>query len=753
MSLLLHLSDLHLGPVRDEDIPDDFKSDIPPLSERTTRYTILEDTLTQLSSQLRQAGEQLDAVVVSGDITVKNDERGFQKLDEVLSWLGDARPTPEKTIIVPGNHDVMWGVPGDSPAKYEFFKKYVRDKGFITPLLEGIDLKDENVVANELARHYLLDSEHRWAIVPINSSHYCGSVEPIAAIPEDVWKELPAMIAGRNPDLDQSAVIRELRDLRLRDVARISVPDQLKAIRQLVTAIKTKVANSSRRPVLIGVLHHHLLPVSIREEFKPFESITNLGHLRYVLRDNNFAVVLHGHKHADYVYFDHVHRQPNSDVGTTHRLLVISAPHLKTPSAKPEIVGRLIGIPDQEYASSIWLKDIPSVEHGIQLQLPKPTYFRLWQPPSDGLLRLSPVNLVEGKSVDEVYERALALFLGLPSSELLPNLVCRVVEATDPVPLPAAYPPVEGVSEAERPAWFRRIVDWWQKRTFNRLSGDHHFNHGSRIHRYNRNVPQLDRVIEAIEKDRATSRGVITLLNPHADEPQKESSRFPSFCFVQFLVRDLGDRYSLDVIGHFRKQEIKYWWPVNVTELSRLQAEVLHRVKAGVERDRPKPLAAGVITTIAATAHVGTKIPYILVPAIDFDLEESPQKLWDMTYAVCWDGMADRPGQVMTWQNVLTNLIPPNEQDSDGVPVPIQGVEFLAEIAEHFARNHGGDVRTLGLRWRELERINREHAKKMAAGKIQEQEHDAWRREVLTKLNDIGGIVGRVFNAQIGELR
>ena len=178
-------------------------------------------------------------------------------------------------------------------------------------------------------------------------------------------------------------------------------------------------------------------------------------------------------------------------------------------------------------------------------------------------------------------------------------------------------------------------------------------------------------------------------------------------------------------------------------------------MKCDVEAGRPKQLTAGIITTIAATAHVGTEIPYILVPAIDFDLEESPQKLWDMTYAVCWESMKDRSTQVTTWQNVLRNLIPPMEQESYGVPVPIQGVEYLAEIAGHFASNHEGNVRILEVRWRELEKINRDHAERMAAakGKLPNEKHDEWRREVLLKLNEIRNIVSHVFGVALAELR
>src|ERR1700731_786002 len=110
MTSILHLSDLHLGPVRDEDIPDDYKSDIVPLAQRQSRFTMLKETLSQIHAVL--GNRPLDAVIVSGDITVQNDPRGFQMLKNVLDSLGDARPANDRIVIVPGNHDVKWEDPG-----------------------------------------------------------------------------------------------------------------------------------------------------------------------------------------------------------------------------------------------------------------------------------------------------------------------------------------------------------------------------------------------------------------------------------------------------------------------------------------------------------------------------------------------------------------------------------------------------------------------------------------------------------------
>ena len=126
-----------------------------------------------------------------------------------------------------------------------------------------------------------------------------------------------------------------------------------------------------------------------------------------------------------------------------------------------------------------------------------------------------------------------------------------------------------------------------------------------------------------------------------------------------------------------------------------------------------------------------------------------------MTYALCWNAMKDREKQIVTWQHVLKDLIPPTGQDPAGVPVPHSGCGGTAEIAEHFARNHEGAVRIVASRWRDVEGFNREHAKKMdlAKGDIPPELHNKWRSDVLAKLNDIRAVVERVFTVKLEELK
>jgi 3',5'-cyclic AMP phosphodiesterase CpdA len=144
MGLILHLTDLHLGKAPDTQDYGDYKSKIVVPGQRTTRRTLLENTLQEIETRFGEEGP-LDAVVVSGDLTVGNDEEGFRLFQGVLGKLGTALPPPERILVVPGNHDVAWRTPASKRERYELFVNHVRKAGYVTPFLDGIDI-DEGVV-------------------------------------------------------------------------------------------------------------------------------------------------------------------------------------------------------------------------------------------------------------------------------------------------------------------------------------------------------------------------------------------------------------------------------------------------------------------------------------------------------------------------------------------------------------------------------------------------------------------------------
>jgi 3',5'-cyclic AMP phosphodiesterase CpdA len=752
--MILHLSDLHLTDRSDDEDYGDFKSETIPKEDRIKRQDVLINTLKALAT----SGERrLDSVVISGDITYQNRREGYEQLEKVLSALGPLRPEdPKRTCIVPGNHDVAWGE-GDASKKYALFLEFVRSKGYTTPPLEDIDLRTENSAADLSANidsYYVLDPSHRWAIVPINSSHYCGSVAPISPISDAVWNRIPESVGSSQRENAKQA----LRKLRSWDMPRVS-PKQMHAIHEIVRRIRSVVGDNRPAPMIIGAMHHQLLPVSEIEENKAFESLINLGHFRYVLRDNGFACILHGHKHTDNIYFDYIHKLVNSDADSPHRVCVISAPALKIAGSN-EAVFRILTPSTKDFESILRVRDVRGVQPGFALQKQEERVFRIWQAIDSPSLRVSRFNCVEGTSMNEVYEKAMSLFETATDHQPLPNLTCRVASPPSPdkFDLPITYPEIPGHSGAGRNLWFSELVNWWQKDDFKKLSLESVFNHGTRIFAYERQrfgikdeercVNQLRRAASALQQQPTTSRAVITLLKPHRENI--ETADFPSFCFIQCLLRQSDSDLYLDVVAYFRKQEICYWWPVNLYELSIIQKKIADLLPSTIQR---KTVKIGAITTIAAIAVKENNIPGILVPAVDQEFEQNPQKLWNMIYSVCWPEIQNREAYAVEWEHLLKRLVPKEKVEPSGAFVPHDGIEYLKDLSQRFAEHHEGPIKDMAELWDTLLERNTSHSRELKTSNRENRQamHEKWRIAVIKILNQIRIVVEKAFSVEVDE--
>jgi 3',5'-cyclic AMP phosphodiesterase CpdA len=285
-SFLLHLSDLHLSPVDQRDAVADYKTDIIPAEDRMSRRNTLENTLRALAARLEEGERQLEAVVVTGDVTYQSESVGFAMLEEVLEGLGPQLPPPNHIIVVPGNHDVRWGTPPGSDERYAGFLEHVREKGFVTPLLDGVDIQANGTRTSDINPIFVADDDS-FSLVALNSSNYCGTREPLHGVDERDLQEL-ARQAERDAALRR--LQEEVERLRIADVARLS-PAQLGAVGALLRDPSSRSARPFGQggPLRIAVLHHQLLPVSVAEEVKPYETLTNLGDVRDFLHSNEIT--------------------------------------------------------------------------------------------------------------------------------------------------------------------------------------------------------------------------------------------------------------------------------------------------------------------------------------------------------------------------------------------------------------------------------------------------------------------------------
>ena len=280
MSLLLHLSDLHLGNAPGEDVVGDYKIEAVTEVDRVTRARLLRNTLKALADRLAETGETLDGIIITGDVTTQGRRDGFNELPGLLAALGTALPDPGRIVVVPGNHDVTWGSEPGTRERYRFFIESIRAAGYVTPLLDGIDYDRDEPTAG--VSPLLVGSD--FVVAAVNSADMCGVLEPFS---HAAAAELERLMAADVLSEDLQAQIRRVRTY---DMPRIS-HRQMSALAGMLDHVPAGLAR-------IVALHHHLMPVREEEEVKPFEAIVNLGAFSTFLGDADIDIVAHGHKHA-----------------------------------------------------------------------------------------------------------------------------------------------------------------------------------------------------------------------------------------------------------------------------------------------------------------------------------------------------------------------------------------------------------------------------------------------------------------------
>lgn len=671
MTTLLHLTDLHL------DTPDDhagaeFKNDIVPLADRPDRIGALKSTLQALA----ESPWELDAIVITGDIPFKNgiDSRGWDQFDTALQPLEAAGklPRPEKIVVTPGNHDVAWRKRVGDPDHYTEFCAHVRDAGYITPLLDGIDLNEDGQITSGRT-HHLLDLSGRVVVVPINSSHYCGALEPMTApLTDDRWAQALDELRSADPALADDAA-EKMASLRAQDIARIS-EQQFRALTELVEGIKRDVRDAGVDPtslVWISALHHHLLPVSTDEEFKSYESMTNLGRFRQLLVDLGFDVVLHGHKHSGGIFWDHVHKKGASLRARDPQLLIVSGSTAGSRQEGTDEMARLLQVDPAATKRAVVVSKVPVLDLGARL--PEELLAEqasLW----DAKMSLeAPLpRRLTGPDADSVYDRVQALFASV-AGQAVPHLVCEIRSPHGADQPPSNYPADKlpgGPEQAE--TWFHDTIAWWQ-----RPASKFQFTHGQRLRAWGEaRVNQIDEATRLLQNEPASSRAVITLIDPNVDK-LAEDNLFPAFSFAHLLIRAYPDRPAhLDCFGFFRKQEMRFWWPINVAELAALQREVWERL------DQPD-LRVGSVITYASLAHLGTEVPDVNITAVDRLADGDEDDLWRMAYGIVHPGAVDAAAVRHDWLRILDDLHPAN---GDRPPRPQLGVKLLLEFIERFGR-------------------------------------------------------------------
>jgi hypothetical protein len=281
-------------------------------------------------------------------------------------------------------------------------------------------------------------------------------------------------------------------------------------------------------------------------------------------------------------------------------------------------------------------------------------------------IRAGGPRIIRGQDASAVHEQLVELFESNPE-RVVDGLICHIQDSADAQNPPRTYPLVN-LGESLQ-SWFKDLVEWWQSPE----SGlGKPFTHGQRIRLWNGDHDQLLDIVAELRAKSDTTRAVALLIDPNSDHTITNGRRreFPAFCLVQFVLRDR----QLHATAIFRKQEMKYWWPINVAEIARLQTDIARRLSIDVST-RP-----GSITTYAIVAVAGSTVPRVAVPKIERATWEEPNLRWQLSAAILNPAALGRLALIERLRDMLTEWRPTsNEPAPDGVPMPVRGMQALIE--------------------------------------------------------------------------
>lgn len=662
MALILHLSDLHLSPTEYDEPLGDYKIDVIPAADRVRRTALIRSSLRSLGQALTDRGTSLDALVISGDITYRGAQDGFDLLRATLAELGDALPESNRVLVVPGNHDVTWYSAPSSPERYRQFVDGVRSLGYRTPLLEGVDILPDGEIASEAASPVIVTADGAVAILGLNTTNHCGVEQRPSEETEAAIAALKRQLGDESPEL--VALLADWRRRGRFDIARLDPPQR----RWASDFLRKEVAGLEAPPLRMAVMHHQLLPVTTDEEIKPFESLTNLGEVREFFAANDIDVLLHGHKHSAGVYEDR-YKPSGRPNGRARTLLVCSTATVGLGQTRHGEVAKLLDVrADLPTIRRLSVTSVPCQGEGIPLR--------------DEDLLPAQIHVVgrgdlaagvfAGASSQDIHEQLIDA-LRDSAQDVTRPLICHITFGDSALTMPSTYPEIPGHTGKPQ-SWFDEMVNWWQR---DRAGRGMEFNHGERLRAYAGDIDQVDRVVAALSSRNDSSRSVVVLVDPRKDEIGNPDARFPAFALAHFLVEE----GAVHVTAYFRKQEMIYWWPINVAELATLQKEVLDRLASHGLR-----LAAGSIVTVTALPIIGHSIPRVSVPWIDRIADDTPATLLRAAIPLVASEDPIRLAAYDWWQEMFLDWRPAEDPAPDGDPAPSFGLNVLATTIDQVAQ-------------------------------------------------------------------
>lgn len=680
MSLILHLSDLHLGSpsLQQRDYDDKIGMEEEAGETNTDHLT---RTVEALGKSLAESHRALDAVVVTGDITKGNHLDGYEAFAGVLDLLGEVRPKDKQIVVLPGNHDVdPERQPGDR-RKLSRFMDATRIP-FRTPLVKGLDYKGSELHLNPGSRgrpEPVLELDDA-VIVSINSADYCWARERRTDTDwETVLDEYLSDDKSDAADEKRKLARDELKKLRTHDIPKVD-KRQIEALKKRLDDAGIGGEADLDPRLRIAAIHHPITPATDEEEIKPFEVITNLAIVRTFLYHQGFHLVLHGHKHSSYAAWDWLQPPRDNLDLAPHRALVLGAPGRFRPG---ETVCRLIEVcpdGDKPVAGAPRLRVVPvkgvEASEALNLDLNRAPKRSLAQPAFSSQESNTPW-VVQARTADAAYQQ----LCDLPVTDAVKRPVISVVADADSTGLlPTNYRERDAVPP------LKDLVDWWQQRrpeAVQSYSGST-FNHGERLY------GDHDAIAKAVEA-LPSSKAFALLVRP--EEAGDSEREFPAFSEVQLQIRKEGKgQFLLDVIGIYRKQDLDLWWPVNMAELAYIQRSAIS--EANDRNALEASFSSGRLIAMTMQGVHDDVLPQMAGTALDRAVDLRPDWIYRLAYLAAHpDSCGPDSEAINEWRRALGDI---GERPGGGLLVPSVGIRRLRDaLRTHPAADNSPQFRKL----------------------------------------------------------
>ncbi len=569
MYKVLHVSDLHYDSKEKTNGRVDAKVDIGISSSIEKEFFV---TLTKYLSNIKENNEKINLFVISGDIINGWDRKAQMQFSQKFIKLIKQQGYDKKDImVVPGNHDVKKGSSISSEERYlEFTESW---SGCSLPYLDGVYTSCD----------ISIDEKNKIMFIPINTANW-------SQVNIDINESMKTLIDR----IDDPILQKEFRNQLIYDAAFVS-PEQISNLEEEIKSI-----DGYENYMKVMVQHHHLVSVDDSIEVKEMGDILNSEDLKYFIKKYNIKVLLHGHKHVEKAFYEYLNKNENP-----YKLLISSASNI-TKSSFFQVL---------EFSN-------------YNLQISK--YDRLGNSTKAGefiicdTIETNSTIVIEDNNITKLYNKVIAICEN--KANINKQFICNFNldgYKEKEYPSPLMYPN-DTKEQTRYKKEIEKHVDWWQQdRT---MFEDIAELHGPRLKKYNGYINQLEYIYKQLKNSSTTTRTVAVLLEPAKDFHDKLN--YPSFISCQFMIRVEGVHEYLDIVANFRKQEMRYWWALNIAELYKLIYEMNKKLN--------NKFTLGKITTISNNTIYAKEKAFgrSYVSSIDYYMDLDPANVMHQAHSI-----------------------------------------------------------------------------------------------------------------------